>query len=99
MELSVVLAQSKCYIATTRGTMDTHHNQIGSFSADEIAVLEAGRASVRTLKKTIEIWFSIGRAVQIIRKQADALGGRNAFERLMEQEGFRLAKNGKQGLF
>jgi hypothetical protein len=79
--------------------MDTHHNQIGSFSADEIAVLEAGRASVRTLKKTIEIWFSIGRAVQIIRKQADALGGRNAFERLMEQEGFRLAKNGKQGLF
>jgi hypothetical protein len=100
LELSVVLAQSKGYIvSTTGGTMDTHHNQIGSFSADEVAVLEAGRAGVRTLKKTIEIWFSIGRAVQVIRKQADVLGGRNAFERLMEQEGFSLAKYGKRGLF
>jgi hypothetical protein len=74
--------------------MDSKHNQIGDFTMDETAVLEAGRNGVRLLKKTIFTWIEIGRSVQLIRKKADNLGGRSTFERLMEQEGFPLKKGG-----
>jgi hypothetical protein len=53
-------------------------------------IFENARQAIMTLKKTFEMWMVIGKAVQRARKIADDRGGRQTFQRLLEQQG--LAK-------
>jgi hypothetical protein len=61
---------------------------LGNLSQETQVSCEAGRAAVATLKKTIEQWITIGRAVVRLREHADHLGGRQTFQRLLDREGF-----------
>ena len=66
-----------------------HHNAPEvDFTSEESAALECARESLGVLKKTFAHWITIGRAVQICRARAEAIGGKETFHRLLEQSGF-----------
>jgi hypothetical protein len=53
---------------------------------DDVAVFEAGRVSVNQLKKTFDLWVTIGTAVVRARDIADRRGGGKTFMRLLQQQ-------------
>lgn len=67
-----------------------HHNapEVTDFTSEENAALENARESLGALKKTFAHWITIGRAVQICRARAEAIGGKETFHRLLERSGF-----------
>ena len=72
-------------------SVDRHHNAPTSFSAFEDDALEAARTEWAALKKrTFASWMAIGKGIRILRLRADRLGGRNTFQRLMAEQGFRM---------
>lgn len=66
------------------------HNapESGSLSQDELASVEAGRTAMQSLRKTFDLWVTVGRAIQTLRARADRAGGRKTFQRLLDQQGF-----------
>jgi len=73
------------------GATESQRNVSTSFSASEDETLEAARAAWAGLsKRSFEGWIAIGRGIRILRRRADQLGGRNTFQRLMAEQGFRM---------
>jgi hypothetical protein len=66
------------------------HNapESANLSADELPIVEAGRTAMQSLRKTFELWTTVGRAMETLRSRADRLGGRQTFQRLLDQQGF-----------
>jgi hypothetical protein len=60
-------------------------------SRDDIAIFEAARTAVNSLKRTFEMWMTIAVAVERARRIADGRGSRHAFQRLLEQQGIAQA--------
>jgi hypothetical protein len=58
-----------------------------ALGSDDVAIFENARQAVMSLKKTLDMWIVIGRAVMRARDIADRRGGRWAFQRLLEQQG------------
>jgi hypothetical protein len=54
-------------------------------TADERPEVEAAGDAYGTLRKTLELWIAVGRGVVRLRERADRMGGRNTFQRLLEQ--------------
>jgi len=54
---------------------------------DERRILDAARAAAVALKRTFDNWVTMGRGLQLLRKKADLLGTRNAFNDLRDQNG------------
>ena len=65
-----------------------HHNapEVTDFTSEENAALENARESLGALKKTFAHWITIGRAVQICRARAEAIGGKETFHRLLDDQ-------------
>lgn len=51
------------------------------------AACTAWRSLKETIKRTFELWITIGQGLQTLRNKADHLGGRSTFERLRNQAG------------
>jgi hypothetical protein len=68
------------------------HNQpeSGALSHIEHETIEAGRLALSSLHKTFDLWIAVARAIKTLRDKADRMGGRNAFQHLMAQNGFRM---------
>lgn len=62
----------------------------GAFSLAENIEIEAGRTAYSSIKKTFDLWIAIGRAVAVLRAKADRIGKKQAFKRLMEQQGLSM---------
>jgi hypothetical protein len=58
-----------------------------ALGSDDVQVFENARSAVVNLKKTLDSWIVIGRAVVRARDIADRRGGRFAFQRLLDQQG------------
>jgi hypothetical protein len=54
---------------------------------DERRILNAAGAAAVDLKRTFDNWVTMGRGLQLLRKKADLLGTRNAFNDLRDQNG------------
>ena len=54
---------------------------------DERRILDAARAAAVDLKRTFDNWVTMGRGLQLLRKKADLLGTRHAFNDLRDQNG------------
>jgi hypothetical protein len=54
---------------------------------DERRILDAARAAAVDLKRTFDNWVTMGRGLQLLRKKADLLGTRHAFNDLRHQNG------------
>jgi len=69
--------------------MDRYHNapESGQLTQDELIEVGAARDAWISIKRTFEMWVTIGRGVQRLRAKADAIGGRRTFQRLMDQNG------------
>jgi hypothetical protein len=61
-------------------------NTIALPPEEERLCLDA-RNAAHQIKRTFENWVTIGRAVVALRKRADIMGGRRAFQRLLEEQG------------
>jgi hypothetical protein len=59
-----------------------------SLTQDERAYIEAGLSALALLRKTFESWIAVGRAIQTLRAKADLIRTRQAFNRLLDQQGF-----------
>src|SRR4051794_39776770 len=70
--------------------MSRNHNapESANLTAEERAEVEVGRTAMATLAKTFDVWVSVGRAIKTLRERARLLGGRKAFQRLLDQQGF-----------
>ena len=58
-----------------------------NLSREDNQVFEAARVAAASLAKTFELWITIARAVELARLKADRIGRRNAFQRILEQQG------------
>jgi hypothetical protein len=58
-----------------------------NLTREENQIFEAGRAAASSLAKTFELWVTIARAVELARVKADRIGTRQAFQRILEQQG------------
>ncbi len=67
------------------------------YTAQERDVLDATRSAWESIKKTFQTWVLIGEGLKLLRAKADALGGRDAFRRLLEANdlGYFASKRGK----
>jgi hypothetical protein len=54
---------------------------------DERRILDAAHLASDTLRRTFDNWVTMGRGLQLLRKKADLLGTRNAFNDLRDQHG------------
>jgi hypothetical protein len=52
---------------------------------DERRILDAARLASVTLRRTFDKWMTMGRGLQLLRKKADQIGTRNAFNDLRDQ--------------
>ena len=66
---------------------DGHKNTDLNPTDDERRILDAARAAAVALKRTFDNWVTMGRGLQLLRKKADILGTRNAFNDLRDQLG------------
>jgi hypothetical protein len=64
-----------------------HENTDLNPTDDERRILDAARAAAVALKRTFDNWVTMGRGLQLLRKKADLLGTRNAFNDLRDQHG------------
>ncbi len=66
------------------------HNQpeSGNLSDDERRVVEGGKDALQSLAKTFDLWVAVGRGIKVLRNKAEAMGGRQTFKRLLEQNGY-----------
>lgn len=55
---------------------------------DDRILVDAAQEAWFSLKRTFDNWVTIGRGVACLRERANTLGGRNAFQRLMAENGF-----------
>jgi hypothetical protein len=62
-----------------------------ALGSDDVAIFENARQAVMSLKKTLDMWVVVGRAVVRARDIADRRGGRWMFQRLLDQQGIALA--------
>jgi hypothetical protein len=69
--------------------MAIQHNvrETDQLDQDELVEVTAAANAWVSIKRTFEMWATIGRGVQRLRTKADALGGRRTFQRLMDQNG------------
>lgn len=69
--------------------MHTHTNapESANLSKDDLQIFEAARAAAASLAKTFELWITIARAVELARIKANRTGRRDAFQRIIEQQG------------
>jgi hypothetical protein len=58
-----------------------------NFSMEDHQIFEAARVAVASLSKTFELWMTVARGVELARAKADRIGRRNAFQRILEQQG------------
>jgi hypothetical protein len=79
-------------------TNNRHHNQLTTYTPDETSTLDNGRQALAALKRTFMVWVDIGRAVRMLSLKAEHVAGRQAFPRLMEENGFPIKRNGR-GVF
>jgi hypothetical protein len=70
---------------------DDNQPESRNLTIEEIRIFENARLAVDTIKKTFETWMVIARGVMAARERADRLGGKQAFERILEQQGIRAA--------
>jgi hypothetical protein len=57
------------------------------FTAPELNTFAVAREAIAHLAKTFDQWIVIARAVELARSKADEIGGRSAFERILNQQG------------
>ena len=67
----------------TSGPGDTDLNP----TDDERCILDGARAAAVALKRTFDNWVTMGRGLELLRKKADLLGTRHAFNDLRDQNG------------
>jgi hypothetical protein len=67
--------------------MYTNAPESTNLTKEENQVFEAGRAAAASLAKTFELWITVARAVELARIKADRIGTRQAFQRILEQQG------------
>jgi hypothetical protein len=68
-------------------TPTTNAPESANFSKQDQQVFEAARAAAASLAKTFELWATIARAVELAKAKAEKIGTRNAFRRILEQQG------------
>jgi hypothetical protein len=62
------------------------HNITG-LTQDERTLVEAAKEAWKSLKRTFDQWITLGRGIACLRERANQVGGRNTFQRLMEENG------------
>lgn len=69
--------------------MDRYDNapESANLTEDERVEVGAAREAWGSIKRTFDMWVTIGRGIQRLRAKADAIGGRRTFQRLMDQNG------------
>ena len=72
-----------------RSPVEKYRRNIVKFETtpDERRILDAARLASVTLRRTFDKWVTMGRGLQLLRKKADLLGTRNAFNDLRDQYG------------
>jgi len=70
---------------------DNQEPESRNLTIEEIRIFENARQAVDTLKKTFETWMVIARGVKAARECADRIGGKQAFDKLLQQQGIRAA--------
>ena len=73
-----------------RSPVEKYRRNIVKFETtpDERRILDAARLASVTLRRTFDKWVTMGRGLQLLRKKADQIGTRNAFNDLRDQHGF-----------
>jgi hypothetical protein len=66
---------------------DDNQPESRNLSEEERVIFHNAREAVAMVQRTFETWLVIARGVEAARKRATKIGGRNTFERILEQQG------------
>jgi hypothetical protein len=73
----------------------TSTHNLDTLTNDERVVVAAGREAWNAITKTFDTWCTLGKAIVTLRRKADAIGGRDTFLRLLDQNGLSQIDEGE----